>query len=137
MTQVLVAARQLLADLNDVLPIINVKGDGPTTDVVREMKKNAAVIVTALTPVHHRLEKVVASRREDMNDSFKGLIEAIPFDGDGELSDEQLVAVGAAAEMYAQRCREYASCKQSFNAIVNSRQTATSTARNRPIHHPV
>ena len=118
MNQALVAAQQILTDLNDIQPIISVKGLVEASTTIKDMKKNASVLIAALTPVHPRLEQVVKSRKVDMQASFKGLIETIPFETPSELiSDQQLASMGVAAEIFALRCSDYIKSNEHLNQI--------------------
>lgn len=119
MNQALIAAQQILTGLNDIQPIISVKGLTGASSTIKDMKKNAGVLLAALTPLTPRLKDSLEASKEDMNSSFKALMEIIPFDTpSGEITDEQMVAVGAAAETYAKRCIEFESCKDSYNSLV-------------------
>jgi len=121
MTQALVAAQRLLTDLNDIQPIISVKGLVDTSSTIKDMKKNAGVVIAALTPVNPQLEKVVESRREDMKASFRGLIDTIPFETpDAEISDQQIASVGVAAEIFAIRCSDYIKSSEHLNQLKNN-----------------
>lgn len=118
MNQALLAAQKLLTDINDIQPTISVKGLVDTSTTIKEMKKNAGVVIAALTPVNSSFEVIVASRREDMISTLKELIERLPLETPEEdVTEEQLLTMGAAVESLHERYCEYVSCKESYKRL--------------------
>lgn len=118
MNQALVAAQQLLTSINDIQPIVSVKGLTGASATLRDMKKNASVVIAALSPIHPRLYKIVESCKADMNSAYKEMIASLPLTTPGEqITDAQLAIMGMAADNFANRCDEYMLSREQLNQM--------------------